>query len=47
VDLSGDLEIEVVDGAVKYDREALRVRPVIRRVKAESPVVVEEAKVEA
>jgi hypothetical protein len=45
VDLSGNLEIEVVAGAVKYDREAIRVRPVVRRAKME--VVVEEAKVEA
>jgi len=45
VDLSGALVVETVAGAVKYDREALRLRPVVKRAKAESPVIVEEAKV--
>lgn len=47
VPLNGELVIEVVAGAVKYDRESIRLRPVVKRVKAESPVIVEEAKVEA
>jgi len=44
VDLSGALVIDVVAGAVKYDREAIRLRPVVKRTKAVSPVIVEDAK---
>lgn len=46
VDLSGELVIDEVAGAVKYNREALRLRPVVKREKAKSPVIVEEAKLE-
>jgi len=43
VDLNGELVIDVKAGSVEYDREALRVRPIVRRSKVATDATPAEA----
>jgi len=43
VSLNGPIVIELAEGSVEYDREALRVRPVVRRTKVATDATPAEA----